>query len=176
MTKDLMQTNRIQLRRWQDTDAKTLYKYASDPVVGINAGWPPHKSVEESLHIIRTVFNNDATWAIVLKKTHEPIGCIGFYTHASSNIHIGENDCEVGYWIGKPYWNNGFCTEALRLMLSYCLHVRHFENIWADHFIGNPASGRVMQKCGFRDTGLVNKCSRLQGGDKDLVKIYKYNK
>ena len=42
------------------------------------------------------------SWAIVLKETGEAIGCIGYYTHETSNIPLGENDCEVGYWVGKP--------------------------------------------------------------------------
>ena len=108
-----METERILLRHWQESDAEALFKYASDPDVGPRAGWPAHKSVEESLEIIRTFFHNDTTWAIVLKETGEAIGCIGYYTHETSNIPIGENDCEVGYWIGKPYWNRGICTEKL---------------------------------------------------------------
>ena len=51
--------------------------------------------------IIREVFTNDYTWAVVLKKTNEPIGCMGYYPFGKSNIGIGENDAEVGYWIGK---------------------------------------------------------------------------
>lgn len=171
-----MQTDRLLFRRWTEEDALTLYKYASDPDVGPRAGWPVHESIEYSQDVIRKYFSNDSTWAIVLKSTGEPIGCIGYYTQATSNIPIGKNDCEVGYWIGKPYWNQGLCTEALRLMLDYCINVKHFENIWADHFIGNPASGRVMEKCGFHDTGMINNCSQLTGGDKDMVKIYKLAK
>lgn len=169
-----METERIMLRRWRETDAEALFKYASDPDVGPRAGWPVHHSVEDSAKIIRTVFSNDTTWAIVLKETGEPIGCIGYYTHESSNIRIGKNDCEVGYWLGKPFWNKGICTEALRLVLDYCVHVKHFTDILADHFTGNPESGRVLEKCGFTDTGILNKCSRLVGGDKDMVKIFKY--
>lgn len=58
-----MQTDRIILRPWRESDAEALYKYASDPDVGPRAGWSPHKSVEESLEIIRTIFHNDHTWA-----------------------------------------------------------------------------------------------------------------
>jgi len=168
-----LSTERLYLRRWHDSDAPSLFKYASDPDVGPRAGWPPHKSVEESLTVIREIFTNDETWAIVLKETEEVIGCMGYFTHATSNIPIGENDCEVGYWVAKPYWNQGICTEALQLMLDYCINEKHFENIWSDHFIGNPASGRVMEKCGFKDTGMLNQCSNLLGGDKDMVRIYK---
>ena len=68
-----MRTERITLRHWQDTDAKALYKYASDPEVGPRAGWPPHLSEKESLEIIQTVFNNSTTWAIVWNETVEKI-------------------------------------------------------------------------------------------------------
>ena len=168
-----METDRILLRRWQESDASALFKYASDPEVGPRAGWPPHKSQEESLDVIKNIFTNDTTWAIVLKETGEAIGAMGYFTHDTSNIPIGQNDCEIGYWVARPYWNQGICTEALRLMLDYCINVKQFENIWSDHFIGNPASGRVMQKCGFVDTGCLNRCSNLLGGDQDLVKIMK---
>lgn len=168
-----MQTERILLRRWLETDAEALYKYASDPDVGPRAGWPPHKSIDESLEVIRTFFNNGTTWAIVLKETNEAIGAMGYFTQATSNIPIGKDDCEVGYWVGKPHWNKGICTEALRMMLDYCINIKHFDNIWCDHFTGNPASGRVMEKCGFKDTRKLNRCSNLLGGDKDMVKIYK---
>ena len=171
-----METERILLRHWQESDAEALFKYASTPDVGPRAGWPAHQSVEESREIIRTFFHNETTWAIVLKETDEAIGCIGYYTHETSNIPIGKNDCEVGYWVGKPYWNRGICTEALKLMLDYCIQVKHFENIWADHFTGNPASGKVMVKCGFSDTGMLNRCSQLVGGDKDMIKVFKYRK
>lgn len=166
-----MQTQRIILRPWLDTDAPSLYRYASDPDVGPRAGWPAHKSIDESLTVIRTYFANDRTWAITLRETDEAIGCIGYYTHDLSNIPIGKNDCEVGYWLGKPYWGQGICTEALRLIIDYCVNTMHFDNIWADHFTGNPASGRVLEHCGFADTGRLNRCSHLVGGDLDMVRV-----
>ena len=168
-----MQTDRILFRHWLDSDAEALYKYASDPDVGMRAGWPPHKSVEESLEIIRTVFAIPTIWAIVLKETGEPIGCMGYMPEWEMNLPARDGEPLVGYWIGKPHWNKGICTEALRMMLDYCINIKHFDNIWCDHFTGNPASGRVMEKCGFKDTGKLNRCSNLLGGDKDMVKIYK---
>ena len=64
-----METERILLRPWQDSDAEALFKYASDPEVGPRAGWPPHKSVEESLEIIRNVFSAEGMWAVIWKRT-----------------------------------------------------------------------------------------------------------
>ena len=167
----ILQTDRLLLRPWTESDAEALYKYASDPEVGPRAGWPPHKSVTESLDVIRTVFNSDHVWAIELKETGEPIGCIGYYLHGESNIDIGEHDAEVGYWVARPYWNLGICTEALRSMIDYCLRTKGFQTLWCDYFPGNLASGRVMEKCGFRHTGLTNHCSHLQLGADQPVRI-----
>lgn len=172
----LMETTRLQLRPWNESDAEILYKYASDPDVGPRAGWPAHKSVDESRTVIQDIFTNDHTWAIVLKDTNEPIGCMGYFPFGESNIPIGEHDCEAGYWVAKPYWNQGICTEALQKMIDYCFNVKQFDTIWSDHFTGNPASGRVLEKCGFKDTGMFNQCSHLLGGDKDQVKIYRLRK
>ena len=168
-----METERIRLRPWCDDDAEALFKYASDPEVGPRAGWLPHKSVEESLEIIRTLFHSDHMWAMELKKTGEPIGCMGYFIHGESNIDIGANDAEVGYWVARPFWNQGLCTESLKVLIDYCFNVKGYDTLWADYFPDNPASGRVMEKCGFRDTGQVNLCSQLQLGSDRPVKIMK---
>ena len=172
----MLQTERIILRPWRESDAAALYKYASDPEVGPRAGWPPHQSREESLEIIRTIFHNDHTWAIELHETGEAIGCIGYYLPCESNIPIGEKDVEIGYWVAHPYWNQGICTEALRLMIAYCIRVKHFAVLWCDCFVDNPASYRVMEKCGFRDTGAINYCSNLYHSSNRPVKIMKLEK
>lgn len=174
-----METKRILLRPWQDSDAETLFKYASDPDVGPRAGWPPHKSVEESLEIIRTVFNKDTTtWAIVLKETGQPmeqreqsdacidsaesrerkteghvIGAMGYGASCDCKLPTRDGEPIVGYWVAKPYWNKGYCTEALQLMLDYIRNNTSLTSLLCGHFVDNPASGRVMEKCGFVPTG-----------------------
>ena len=65
----MIETKRLLFRPWREADAEELFRLASDPDVGPRAGWPPHKSVEESLEIINTVFNSDHVWALVLKGT-----------------------------------------------------------------------------------------------------------
>ena len=106
-----------------------------------------------------------------MKESNEPIGCIGYYTASESNIGIGQNDVEVGYWVARPYWNRGIATEALQLLIDYCFRQQGFRTLWADHFLDNQASGRVMQKCGFKDTGQLNHCSRLAIGSDRPVRI-----
>lgn len=166
-----LETRRLLFRPWAETDAEVLFKYASDPDVGPRAGWPQHQSIEGSLTVIRDIFSNGHTWALVLKETGEPIGCMGYYAFGESNISIGEEDAELGYWIAKPYWNQGLCTEALHAMIDWCFNVKGFRTLWCDFFEDNPASGRVMVKCGFRETGQTNYLSHLYRGDERQVKI-----
>ena len=168
-----MQTERILLRPWRESDAPTLFRYASDPEVGPRAGWSPHRSVEESLEIIRTVFNTDTMWAVELKSTGEAIGCVGYLTAAHSNLQIPDDQCEVGYWIARPYWGRGICSEAMQMVVEHCFHDKGFSVLWGDYFPHNPASGRVMEKCGFVDTGRETLCPNLEIGSDQPVRIMK---
>ena len=111
----MIETDRLILRHWQETDAEALLRYASDPDIGPIAGWPPHTSVENSLEIIRTVFAAPETYAVVLKETNEPIGCCGIMF--SNSLHTADmqpNEAEIGYWIGKPYWGQDLIPEIGR--------------------------------------------------------------
>ncbi|MGN0191767.1 MAG: GNAT family N-acetyltransferase, partial [Candidatus Cryptobacteroides sp.] len=160
---------RIFLRRWSETDAAQLFRLASDPELGPRAGWPAHRSEDESLDAIRRYFTNDTTWAVVLKESGEIVGCAGFHTFRTSNIPLSENQAEVGYWIARPYWNRGLCTEALRLVIEHCRRLGSYKTLFGEHFTDNPASGRVMEKCGFADTGERRTCtSLLVGSDKEV--------
>lgn len=167
----ILDTERLTFRRWTEADAPVMYKYASDPEVGLRAGWPPHKSEAESLEIIRTLFGGETMWAVVLRETGEPIGCIGYLVKGQSNIDIGDNDAEIGYWIARPFWNRGICTEALWWMIDVCFNEKHFQTLWGDYFVDNPASGRVMQKCGFVDTGKETTCPHLMTGKERIVRV-----
>ena len=165
----MMETERLLLRHWRESDTESLFKYASDPDVGSRAGWPPHKSVEESLEIIRTVFNNATTWAIELKETGEAIGAIGYGPSCDCKLPAREGEPLTGYWIAKPYWNQGICTEALALMIDHIRRTTDIPSLISGHFIDNPASGRVMEKCGFVPTG--ETCideTQYQGHDRPI--------
>lgn len=161
-----METERILLRPWRDDDAEALFKYASDPEVGARAGWPPHKSIKESLEIIRTVFNNPTNWAIVLKATGEAIGAIGYMPSFQSNLPAREGEPLIGYWVGRPYWNQGICTEALELMLDHIRNTTDIPSLISSHYYDNPASGSVMEKCGFLPTGETCIDEQLTGTTK----------
>jgi RimJ/RimL family protein N-acetyltransferase len=166
-----METSRIFLRPWRDSDAAALYKYASDPEVGPRAGWPPHQSEAESLEIIRTVFNNDTTWAIVLKETGEAIGAMGYGSSCECKLPARPHEPTVGYWVGKPYWNKGICTEALALLIEHIRSTTDIKSLISGHFIDNPASGRVMEKCGFVATGETAEDDSLYMGAGKPIRV-----
>lgn len=169
----MLSTERILLRPWQDSDAKSLYKYASDPIIGERAGWPPHKSEEESLEVIRNVFNIPTIWAIVLKETNEAIGAMGYTPDCPLNLPAHPGEPLVGYWVGKPYWNQGICTEALQLILDYIRKETNYTSLISGHFVDNPASGRVMEKCGFVPTGENAIDEDLHSGEKRIIRVLK---
>lgn len=144
-------TERLILRPWQESDAKSLYKYAQDPAIGPIAGWPVHTSVEDSLNIIRTVFAAPETYAVVLKGTDEPIGSIGImFEEGLHSAEMQANEAEIGYWIGKPYWGQGLIPEAVRCLLRRCFEELGRTAVWCGYYDGNTKSRRVMEKCGFR--------------------------
>ena len=103
----MLETERLILRRWEESDAENLYHYAKDPDIGPIAGWPPHQSVKESLDVIRNVFNGREAYAICLKTDNRAIGVIELKLNGHTDMTERDDACELGYWIGKPFWGQG---------------------------------------------------------------------
>ena len=147
----MIETTRLILRPWQDTDAPALFRYASDPAIGPIAGWPPHTSVENSLEIIRTVFAAPEVYAVMLKETGEPIGCCGImFPDGLHSADMKQREAEIGYWLGKPYWGQGLIPEAVAALLSRCFNVLNLDAVWCGYYDGNSKSKRVCEKSGFK--------------------------
>ena len=142
----ILQTKRLILRPWEETDAEECYKYASDPRVGPAAGWRAHTSVEESRRIIRDILSAPETYAIVLKETGLPIGSIGLH---NNDLASKEDETELGYWIGVPYWGRGIAPEAGREMLRHAFEDLGMARVWCGYYDGNEKSKHVQEKLGF---------------------------
>lgn len=146
-----MDTERLILRPWTEDDAESLYKYAQDRAIGPIAGWPPHTSVENSREVIRDVFSAPEIYAVVLKETNEPIGCVGIIVGEGVNsAEVEAGDAEIGYWIGVPYWGQGLIPEAVNRLLVRCFDELGMKRVWCSCYEGNVQSRRVMDKCGFK--------------------------
>ncbi len=163
-----IETNRLILRRWRIEDDAALYKYASDERVSELALWPRHTSVEMSREVIETIFiPNPQSFAIVLRATDEPIGCIGLVPEGAEHYAIQPREREVGYWIGYPHWSKGLTTEALNGFIDYCRNRLLLKSILITNDARNVASRRVAEKCGFEFVedyefdGIPSKAYRL---------------
>lgn len=103
----MLNTARLTLRRWHAEDAPSLFAHASDERVGPIAGWPVHTSVEHSNQVIETVFNHPEVYAVALKTDDIAVGMVGLLIGKDSNFKIAEDEAEVAYWIGVPFWRKG---------------------------------------------------------------------
>ena len=143
----ILQTERLILRPWEEDDAEECYRYAKDPAVGPAAGWPPHRSIGESRRIICEMLMAPEIYAIVLKETGLPVGSIGLH---HNDLAPGEDEAELGYWIGAPYWGRGLVPEAARAVLNHAFDVLKLERVWCGYYDGNERSKRVQKKLGFK--------------------------
>ena len=141
-----LETERLILRPWDIADAEECYKYAKDPRVGPAAGWAVHTSVEDSRRVIRDVLTAPETYAIVLKETGLPIGSIGFH---HNDLAQKDDEAELGYWLGVPYWGRGLVPEAAREMLRHAFCDLGLARVWCAYYDGNEKSRRVQEKLGF---------------------------
>lgn len=145
----ILETERLILRPWKASDAEDLYKYASNPEVGPIAGWPVHISVENSKEIIKDVLSEPEVYAVVLKDTREVVGSIGLTIGKASNMNLPEDEGEIGYWIGVPFWGQGLIPEAVRELIRHSFADLKLKKLWCGYFDGNIKSKRVQEKCGF---------------------------
>ncbi len=114
------------------------------------AGWPPHQSIDESLSVIRNVLNGKEAYAICLKEDGKAIGAIELKLNGHTDMTDRDEECELGYWLGKPYWGQGIMTEAVKEMLRHAFEDCGMQKVWAGYYEGNDKSKRVQEKCGFR--------------------------
>lgn len=145
----VLTTNRIILRPWKETDAENLYKYAKDPDVGPIAGWQPHESVAESLNIIKNVLNGPECYAICEKNNENAIGCIELRMNGHTDMTNRDDECELGYWLGKPFWGRGYMPEAAAEILRHAFEDLGMTTVWCGYYDGNLKSKRVQEKLGF---------------------------
>ncbi len=145
----MLETKRLLLRSWMTSDAEALYEQAKDPAVGPIAGWPPHSSVQESLDVIKNVLNGRECFAICEKGSDKPIGCIELRLNGHTDMTDKDDECELGYWLGKSFWGRGYMPEAAREMLRHAFDELDMSVVWCGYYDGNERSKRVQEKVGF---------------------------
>ncbi|MBR4474715.1 MAG: GNAT family N-acetyltransferase [Oscillospiraceae bacterium] len=146
----MLKTERLILRRWEDSDAESMFEYAKDPDIGPIAGWPAHQSMEESRDAIRNVLHGKEAYAICLKEDNKAIGAIELKLNGRTDMTERDDECEVGYWIGKPFWGQGLMPEAVKEILRHAFEDIGMTKVWVGYYEGNTKSKRVQEKAGFR--------------------------
>lgn len=145
----MLETERLLLRRWTEEDAASLFTYAKDPEVGPIAGWPPHKSEEESKSVIKNVFNGAECYAICEKGKGIAIGAVELKLNGHTDMTERDDECELGYWLGRPFWGRGYMPEAAKALLRRAFEELGMTTVWCGYYDGNQKSKRVQEKLGF---------------------------
>ena len=146
----MIETKRLILRRWETSDAEDLFKYASNPEVGPIAGWPPHQSIDESRDVIRNVLHGREAYAICLKTDERAVGALALKLNGHTDMTDRDDECELGYWLGKSFWGQGIMTEAVNEILRHAFEDIGMTKVWVGYYEGNTKSKRVQEKAGFR--------------------------
>ncbi len=170
-----LHTKRLILRSFTLDDARDVQKLAGEKDIAATTSTLPHPyedgMAEKWINTHQSKLENGSgiVWAITLKEngTQKSTILIG-----AIDINIDKEEAigELGYWIGKPYWNSGFCSEAAKQVVDYGLDVLKLRSIHAFHFGRNPASGRVMQKIGMDFEERFPNAIEKWGVLEDLVK------
>lgn len=146
-----LETNRLILRPWRETDVEDLYSYASVEDVGQMAGWKSHKTLEDSRRILHMFLGNNNVLAIEDRQSGKVIGSIGLELLENMGPEFDERiGREVGYVLSKDYWGRGLMPEAVRAVITYCFDVLQYDFLSCGYFLWNRQSRRVNEKLGFQ--------------------------
>lgn len=148
-----IETQRLILRSWRQSDLCDLYEYAKVDGVGEMAGWCHHRSIEESQMILNMFITHRKTFALELKCSGKVIGSLGLEELDPDPMEGEVFGREIGYVLSKDYWGRGLMTEAVNAVISFCFDTLGYDYLTCGHFIRNDRSRRVVEKCGFQFFG-----------------------
>jgi len=143
----VLETERLILRAPRRGDIKAIVRLVNDRRVSENTARIPHPyRTEDAERFIASANQTEGETAFVVTLGSELIGVCG--------ADPREDDAEIGYWFGVPYWGRGYATEAVRAVIDYAFGVLGHDALLAGARVTNPASRRVLEKCGFQWTGV----------------------
>lgn len=163
----ILVTDRLLLRSFDLVDAPEVQRLAGDYAVAATTLLPypyPEGLAEVWIASLREGIEHGevASFAVTLSAESRLIGGV--------RLQIDEHHArgELGFWVGKPYWGRGYATEAVRAVIEYAFSVLRLHRVYAIHFSRNPASGRVMEKCGMVHEGRYREHVRKWGVYEDV--------
>jgi RimJ/RimL family protein N-acetyltransferase len=157
MNETQIKSERLLLRPSREADIPEIVRLLNDPAIAettLNIPYPySEKTAREWLTFQqqRWESGDEHTFVIIRQEDNQLLGAIGIRPNAR------HKKAEIGYWIGKPYWGQGYATEAARAITRYGFEILDMNRIYASHLPENPASGRVMQKVGMQFEGVLRQ-------------------
>jgi RimJ/RimL family protein N-acetyltransferase len=144
----VLETERLTLRAPRFEDAKAVAALANDRRIAENTTRIPHPyRLADAESFIAHVNQSVDELAFLITLDDEPIGACGL-------AQLDGPAPDLGYWLGAPYWGNGYATEAARAVIDYAFTALEQDALQAGARVTNPASRRVLEKCGFQWTGV----------------------
>lgn len=147
-----IETSRLILRAFQESDLEDFYRYASVDGVGEMAGWKHHESREETRRILDSFIEHDKTFALCLKENNRVIGSLGVEKYGLEDKlseFFDYRGRELGYVLSKEYWGMGLMPEAVTAVIRYLFEELNLDFLTCGYFTRNQQSKRVQEKCGF---------------------------
>ena len=150
-----LETDRLVLRPYCDNDIPALVRLAGSREVAATTLRIPHPYTEQNAREFLAKCRDEANaqpetrFAIVLRNDGQFCGGTGF------RIDLAHQHAELGYWLGVPFWGNGYATEAARAMIQYGFETLGLHRIYASYVSENIASGHVLRKIGMKREGLL---------------------
>ena len=140
-----LETKRLILREWQESDIDDLYDIMKKSSV-IMGGWEPHANINITRDVLNEYIGNDDRWAVVLKDNKKVIGCVRVCPdHNRGKLYAKS----INYVLSEDYWGNGYMTEAIKRIIKYLFDELNIDLLSAFHIPDNIKSKNVLEKCGF---------------------------
>ena len=164
-----LRTRRLLLRPWAAGDADALVRHANNRNVArtLRDAFPHPYTCDDARQWLESRAADDGpTLDFAIELDGEAVGSVGLKTRSD----IRRLSLEVGYWLAEPLWGRGLVAEAVAAVVAYAFATFHeIEVVQAHHIASNPASGRVLEKCGFRLDGRLRRAAVKDGVVEDLL-------
>ncbi|MCL2171610.1 MAG: GNAT family N-acetyltransferase [Defluviitaleaceae bacterium] len=159
-----LESERLILRLFDGGDVADLLEWGSDPEVLKTLMWSGITTEEEAISSIFDYYlSRPGIYCIELAEEGKAIGCIDL------RVDANHDKISFGYVLNRAYWGQGYMTEALRTIITFCFDKLDANRIEADHYAQNPASGRVMEKAGMTREGLRRQYVNVKGTYHDCI-------
>ena len=145
---------KYKIRHWQEKDAQAIAKYANNRKIWQNLrdGFPHPYGLEDAKDFLELVFRQEPRTYFAIASDEEAIGGIGL----GIGIDVHRFTAEMGFWLAEPFWNKGIMTEAVIRFTEYSFDKFKLHRIYAEPYVSNPASAKVLEKAGYTLEGTLH--------------------